>query len=130
MLSNGLPTSYAYNAERTLVLHGDGTGWRVVPSPNVGPGVHFLQDAAAAPGTLWAVGYYIDSSTGNGPSRALTLHWDGTGWSLVPSPHLGLPYSALASITIARAHRIWAGGSTSDGSSGQTLIMRAAATCP
>lgn len=83
-----------------------------------------------APGNLWAVGYYTDDSKGAGPHRSLTLHWDGTGWSLVPSLNPSVLHSGLGSIALESANRIWAGGSSYTAGSGQAVIARTTATCP
>jgi hypothetical protein len=59
-----------------------GLAWSRVPSPNVGPSASVLVAVAAvASNDVWAAGHY-------GFSGALTLveHWDGTAWSVVPSP--------------------------------------------
>lgn len=37
---------------------------------------------------VWAAGSFKNESTG-GQSRTLLLHWDGTSWSIVPSPSPG-----------------------------------------
>jgi hypothetical protein len=71
--------------EVTVIEHWDGTSWTLVTSPNVAPSVtsNFLTGIAAISATnMWAVGYYSDS-TG---THTLTEHWDGTSWSIIPSP--------------------------------------------
>jgi hypothetical protein len=75
------------NAERTLTEHWDGTSWRVVPSPNAGSGNNALFAVAASTnGDVWAVGDFFDPPFDN---RTLTERWDGTSWSVVPSPSPG-----------------------------------------
>src|SRR5438105_3935499 len=58
--------------------------WSVVSSPNSGTanGLHGV--AAVSANDVWAVGEY---NPGPG-SRTLTLHWDGTSWSVIPSPNV------------------------------------------
>jgi hypothetical protein len=58
--------------------------WSVVPSPDA-PGAHhtFLRAIhAVGADDVWAVG----ESTHGSQIRAVTMHWDGTGWSVVPAP--------------------------------------------
>src|SRR3954454_19060342 len=57
--------------------------WGIVPSANVGSGAKVLPDVAvAAPNDIRAVGAYYDGTR----SRTLTEHWNGTTWTVVPSP--------------------------------------------
>jgi hypothetical protein len=68
----------------TVIEHWDGTSW-AIPSPSVAPSVtsNILTGVAAVSATdIWAVGYYTNS-TG---THTLTEHWDGTSWSIIPSP--------------------------------------------
>jgi hypothetical protein len=71
--------------DRSLVVRWTGEGWERVPSPNAGTapdengtlgGVTSLAASDA-----WAVGSYRDPAP-----RPLTLHWDGTAWTVVPAP--------------------------------------------
>jgi hypothetical protein len=65
----------------TLILHWNGSGWRIVPSPNDGGstvGNHLLAAAAVSAKDVWAVGY---SEFGT-----LSEHWNGSKWSVVPTP--------------------------------------------
>ena len=84
--------------------------WSVVPSPAV-PGGELRRVAAAAPDDAWAVG---------GPSRswwvtprptALTEHWDGTQWTVVPSPQV---VGVLEDVAIAGRNDAWAVGELGD----------------
>jgi len=75
---------------KTLIEHYDGTGWSVVPSPNVGPNSQYQSNklygvTAVSPTDIWAFGSYFAAS-GSEYQMTLILHWDGTSWSLVPSP--------------------------------------------
>jgi hypothetical protein len=98
---------------RTLIEHFDGTRWTVVPSPNpapsppfVGPVSNELYDVdAVADNDVWAVGRTFDLSS----SRALVQHWDGSAWTVVPSPHPGR-YSILRSVSAVAADDVWAVG--------------------
>jgi hypothetical protein len=83
------PTQYEVPT-KTLIEHYDGTSWSVVPSPNVGPDSQYQSNklygiTAVSPNDIWAFGSYFAAS-GNGDQMTLVLHWDGTSWSLVPSP--------------------------------------------
>ena len=67
---------------RPLILHGNGTKWRIVPSPGAGANESFLYDVTVpGPADAWAVG-----SAGNAPR---TLRWNGRTWSPVRAPMRG-----------------------------------------
>jgi len=107
---------------RTLVEHWDGGSWTIVPSPNAGAGDNALNCIAGTqPNDIWAVGY---GSLGLGSAAAtLVLHFDGTSWSVVPSPNPGGLTSSLSSVTALVDGTIWAAGFYSDGTRGRTLLL-------
>jgi len=75
---------------KTLVEHYDGNSWKVVPSPNVGPASQYQSNrllgiTAVSPTDIWAFGSYF-AANGSGQQRTLLLHWDGSTWTLEPSP--------------------------------------------
>src|SRR5205807_217402 len=103
----------------TLIEHWDGSTWSIVPSPNPGVGDTELYGVAAvAANDVWAVGYYV-----NGTSPYLTLieHWNGSSWSIVPSPSPGSSVSELNAVAAVAANDIWAVG-VYDGGASSTLI--------
>ncbi len=111
-----------YNANfhwQTLIEHWDGTSWQVVGSPNHPSANHFLYGVAAvAPNDVWAVGRYEPDTGG---TSTLTLHWDGTNWSTVPSPNPAT-YSGLYAVAAASATDVWAVGYYYSKSGQRTLI--------
>src|SRR5207253_7101542 len=69
----------------TLVEHWDGTSWSVVPSPDPSASGSILYGiTAVSANDVWAVGDYPYGSAGG--HVTLTEHWDGSSWSVVPSP--------------------------------------------
>jgi hypothetical protein len=113
---------------RNLTLHWDGNVWSVVPSPNQGTHSNgLLGVSAASSNDVWAVGYY---HTDNGSfHQPLVEHWDGSAWTIVPSPALGLDFSQLEGVAAVSANDVWAVGVDR----GQTLIERynpCATSCP
>src|SRR5207253_2607014 len=75
--------------------------WRTVTEPGLGPlnGV-----AALSPNDVWAVGSSGDMS------RTLTAHWDGTAWSVVPSPNVGSANDVLYAAAAISKDDVWAVG--------------------
>jgi hypothetical protein len=79
----------------TLIEHFDGHTWTVVPSPGGSSGniqSALLGISALSSHDIWAAGY-----TGDNGDATLVDHWNGTKWSLVPSPTPGL--ATLAAIS-------------------------------
>jgi len=100
----------------------DGNSWSIVPTPNVGDGPNALNGVAAAgSGDIWAAGY--QSIASGSPSSTLILHFDGTTWTVVPSPNPGQP-SSLAAVVATSDGLIWAAGFYYDGTQGKTLLLR------
>jgi hypothetical protein len=93
---------------RTLAEHWNGTSWRLVAAPSVGSNSNFLNGVAALSATnAWAVGYYLNASFVN---RPLIEHWDGTRWSVVPSPNPGTGSFSLSAVAALSATDVWAFG--------------------
>ena len=77
--------------------------------------------AAVSAHNIWAVGYSI-SGSGEQP---LIEHWDGTKWSILPSPNSGpTADDALDGVTAISPNNVWAVGSNMNTGStpGQSLI--------
>jgi hypothetical protein len=80
-VGNQLPLG---GAGATLTEHWDGSSWSQVSSPSPGSVNNGLGGVAGIGSTdVWAVGSYTGASNS---SFTLVEHWDGTAWSVVPSP--------------------------------------------
>ena len=96
----------------TLIEHFDGQRWSVVPSPNPGrSGNNLYAVSAVEADDVWAVGQQNGAS---GPDQALIEHWDGTRWSVVPSPTHGGASAALYGVAGRDDGRVVAVGQTTD----------------
>ena len=70
-------------------LHYNGTTWSVVPMAQPGTNTPTISSVTAlSPGNAWAVGEDIGATSAEGGST-LIEHWNGTTWSVVPSPTPG-----------------------------------------
>src|SRR5712692_5942883 len=103
------------------VIPGACGGWSIVPSPNVPLRTNSLSGVAAVSANdVWAVG-----TDGGQKHNIFTLieHWNGTQWSIVPSPNPGhgTNRNQLEAVSAVSANDVWAVGfgGTSDG----TLIV-------
>jgi hypothetical protein len=109
----------------SLIEHWDGTAWAQVPSPSVGTDRNLLNGVAATSAKdAWAVGYYDPGNPGETDYQTLIEHWDGTSWTVVPSPSPGGPDHAnwLYSVAATSPTNAWAVGDFDNGTSLQTLI--------
>jgi hypothetical protein len=110
---------------RTLIERWNGGSWSVVPSPNPTPPLsggpvsnELFGVAAVSANDVWAVGQSVDFGAG----RTLIVHWNGTGWSTVPSPSPGT-YGWLRSVSALSASDVWAVGTHHVNGSQLTLIV-------
>ncbi len=83
-----------------------GLAWHAVPLPNGNAFSNTLQAVAAiSANNIWAVGSY----SLQGPVNTLVEHWDGSSWSIVPSPN-PLANNELNGISALGPNDIWAVG--------------------
>ncbi len=101
--------------------------WEPVPSPNASPERNLLRAVDVLGTEAWAVGEY-DAEAGPDVMnlRTLAAHWDGTAWSIVPSPNVGIGWNVLEGVTAVGAGDLWAVGwsaPTTSGGMPQTLTL-------
>jgi hypothetical protein len=118
----------ANGQNQTFSEHFNGTAWTVVPMPPVNSSntdafFQFSRIKANSPSDVWAVGdsSVVDSSS----SQTLIEHFNGTAWSIVPSPSPG-SIATLGGVTTSNAaNNVWAvGAETPAGTSvRQTLTL-------
>ena len=74
---------------KPLAEHWNGTSWAIVasPSPSGSNDASLAGVSCAAPTNCVAVGLAIASSTKHTTPQTLTERWNGTDWSIVPSPN-------------------------------------------
>jgi hypothetical protein len=126
-----------YSGNVTFSEHFDGTSWTFVRTPDVGSGANSLGGVVAlAPDNVWAVGFSTASQEPppgqyDVPTETLIEHYDGTNWSVVPSPNVGpnsqYQSNRLLGVTAVSPTDIWAFGSyfAASGSENQmTLLMQ------
>ena len=94
-----------------LALHWDGTAWAVVPTPAT-PGALLVAVKAIASNDVWAVGELQATSGHTVTATTYTLHWDGTAWSVVPSPNGAGIINTLRGVSGSASGDVWAVGVT------------------
>jgi hypothetical protein len=110
------------NVSQTLILHWNGTVWKVVPSPD--PSGSTLDQilygvAGVSAQDAWAVGHYYNGSF----DKSMILHWDGTAWTQVNSPNPGSQGTFLFGVRATSATNAWAVGTAYNGTADKTLLV-------
>ena len=116
-------------SNRTQTLHWNGGAWSVVPSPSIGSSVNELYGVSiVAPDNVWAAGYTYDVTLG---PRTLTLHWNGSTWSIVSSENPGALSNKFDAISATASGSVWAVGHTDNHNTepGRTLAERIEDSC-
>jgi hypothetical protein len=106
------PISPTFFPHETYSLHFNGTTWSIVPMPLVGSSnvnafFHFDSIKANSPTDVWAVGA---QGVVDGNSSTLIEHFNGTSWSIVPSPSPGNNANLTGVTTTNAANNVWAVG--------------------
>ena len=86
--------AYTNNSDisRTLIESWNGSSWSIIPSPNQAPGVNDLDNdiltalSCASASSCMAVG---SIENGTVLTQPLIERWNGTRWSIIPSPSVG-----------------------------------------
>jgi hypothetical protein len=111
---------YDYDAndhQFTITQHWDGNKWSLTPSPSPGTGRKcgdpayagntLYGVAAVASNDVWAVGQICTYSN----SLTLTEHWNGTQWTVIPSPNEpGQNADTLVAVAAVATNDVWAVG--------------------
>lgn len=92
--------------------------WSVVSSANATTDDYLHATSAISSNNVWAVGDYIPTNSKSGVAQTMIEHWNGTQWSIVPSPNVGTGDNDLYGVAAISANNVWAVGD----SSGNTLI--------
>jgi hypothetical protein len=110
-----------------VIEHWDGTSWSTVTAPKVGarPSNFLSSVTCSSKSDCWAVGFwFVENSQ---VDRTLILRWDGSSWSIVPSPNVNdVDNHYLEGVTCVSASDCWAVGSRTNnvGLASRTLILR------
>jgi Phosphoesterase family len=92
-------------------------GWTVQQAELLGKSDNSLGGvAASSPTDVWAVGDYLPDAAGANPDATLTLaeHWDGTRWTVVPTPNAGPNFNSFYGVAASEG-QAWAVGERLNG---------------
>jgi hypothetical protein len=111
----------ANGVDQNLILHWNGTSWKIQKSPDAGGSsvANSLWAVAAISSTdAWAVGTDQD-----GPNyRTLVLHWNGVSWRIMKNPTVASTDTFLRGVTATSATNAWAVGYDQSGSNDRPVI--------
>ena len=105
----------------TLAVHWNGAAWVAVPSPNVSNRWNDLASVSAVSSDdVWAVG----SSRNIGELyQNLAMHWNGAGWTVVPTPNAANSENELYAVAAIASDDVWAVGRSNDGISERSVYL-------
>jgi hypothetical protein len=96
--------------------------WSIVSSPNLSGSENSLYSVSGvSPSDIWAAGFYFYSAIAE--YQTLIEHWNGTSWSVVPSPNAGSGTNFLLGVSAAAANDAWAVGYYFVGTTWRTLTQ-------
>ncbi len=82
----GTTTSTQNDAEVAMILHWDGSRWRVSDGASLGGGTSELSGVSGTgPDDVWVAGRRTNGH--DGLTQSLTEHWDGSTWQAVQALH-------------------------------------------
>ncbi|HVF98410.1 MAG TPA: hypothetical protein VND68_01120, partial [Chloroflexia bacterium] len=91
-----------------------------VSNPDLSSAQYNLQGVTAlAPNDAWAVG----TQTQNGRTLTLIERWNGSAWTVVPSPNTTRTENTLHRVAATAPDDVWAVGRASTGSDAQPLVL-------
>jgi hypothetical protein len=89
---------------QTLIETWDGSTWTIVPSPNATTLSNILSSVSCTSATACtAVGLYSQPAQSGSVYQTLIETWDGTSWTIVPSPDANTLNNQLAGVSCASA---------------------------
>lgn len=101
--------------DRSLIETWDGHNWSIASNPQPGSARDLLFGASAlSPSDVWVVG---DQEGSDHVFRTLAEHWDGSSWTVVPTPDPGSSGDHLYAVDAVSADNVWAAGQQLGGDS-------------
>jgi hypothetical protein len=104
-----------------VIEHWNGTAWSVVSGASSLTALGSISAASAT--DIWAIGAGLDTSGSLPVGVTRTLHWDGTAWSVVPSPNGSDSSTSVSGISALPPGEAWAVGTSGSTTTGATTFI-------
>jgi len=105
---NHVPSGGVPPQEEALTIHWDGNHWNRVPVGDTSmPQTTLVALTMINHNDVWAAGYRLDGDAGQVP---ITLHWNGSRWTIITLAGYGDPPSIQA-LAASGPHDVWLVGS-------------------
>ncbi len=101
-----------------MVAHWSGASWSLLATPTPPSDTFATKISALSDSDIWLVGYSLGQQFTN---RTFAMHFNGTSWTIVPTPNVGGGDNKLSDVVAVAANDAWAVGSSDNGGE-QTLI--------
>ena len=108
-------------AEQSLIEQWDGSAWHIISNPST---ISFSSVVALSPNDIWAVGYNRTPRQPEFRFISQFVHWNGTQWSIVPSPNSDQHTNLVLSMAAVATDDVWAVGKEFPADIGLPLIER------
>ena len=110
--------SFTFGRSKALIEHWNGTSWTLTHLANSHVDSQGLDSVSSLSGNdVWAVGYETVGTAASLRSKPLIEHWNGTRWSILPSPearHGQSVLTGLGGVAAISTDNVWALGSASN----------------
>lgn len=114
-----------------LTIHWDGASWTEIPSPvpptSIGAGYtgsSVLEIEAIETDDVWFLGRWVGPYPGTSSTRpAMAMHWDGSSFTLVPTPVLA-GTQAIHAADAFSSNEIWAVGGMTSATTPYPYVLR------
>src|SRR5579871_2540105 len=103
-----------------LPIGADACTWKIALTPQAGPNNVLQGVSGSSTSDVWAVGKYYTQSGG---PFTLTEHWNGSSWSIVPSPNPASGGNQLYGVADVSPTDAWAVGQDSTSGVMASLIL-------
>ncbi|HEX4655926.1 MAG TPA: alkaline phosphatase family protein [Streptosporangiaceae bacterium] len=101
--------------DRALIETWNGQNWSIADNPQPGSVRDMLFGASAlSPSDVWVVG---DQEGSDHTFQTLVEHWDGSSWTVVPTPDPGSAGNHLYAVDAVSPDDVWAAGMQLNGNS-------------
>jgi hypothetical protein len=102
---------YSFSTNTAIIEHWNGLQWSMATYPTPGVASRLFAVTIVSATDVWVVGDYTPTASSL-IYQTLTEHWNGTAWTVMPSPNNGIQDNTLSSVTALTTTNVWAVGTS------------------